>query len=128
MVALGLAVVGLALWVRLAPTDAVAWHRMPDAGHRGEMVRIDTGADGLARLRDIAQATPRTRPLAGSVESGMMTWVTRSRLMGFPDYTTARQDGETLLIWARQRYGTDDFGVNAARLDHWREALVSETQ
>ena len=42
----------------------------------------------LAAIDAAARATPRTRVLAGSVEAGMITYVTRSRLWAFPDYTT----------------------------------------
>jgi hypothetical protein len=50
------------------------------------------GADraALARLDEIALATPRTTRLAGSPDEGRITWITRSALWGFPDYTTAQ--------------------------------------
>jgi uncharacterized protein (DUF1499 family) len=72
-------------------------------------------------------ATPRTRRIAGSLEEGMITWETRSRLWAFPDYTTARaraEGGQTLLdITARSRFGQYDYGVNAARLRAWLDGV-----
>ena len=53
----------------------------------------------------------------------MLTYITRSAAIGFPDYTTARQDGDQLVIWARQRFGRSDFGVNRRRVDGWLDAL-----
>ncbi len=85
---------------------------------------IAPGVDPLRRLDAIALATPRTTRLAGSPESGMITWVTRSALWGFPDYTTAQaiptsMVGQLIEINARQRFGKADLGVNAARLREW---------
>ena len=53
----------------------------------------------------------------------MITYVTRSRVFGFPDYTTVRQAGDTLEIHGRLRFGESDMGVNAARVDGWLERL-----
>ena len=111
-------------YIRLAPSDPADWHDMPeitdDAERPGEVERVvETGPDGLARLADIALATPRTTLLAGSVDEGMMTFITRSRFWGFPDYTTARQEGEILKIYGRLRFGGSDMGVNKARVDGW---------
>jgi uncharacterized protein (DUF1499 family) len=76
-------------------------------------------ADLLARLDAIALATPRTIRLAGSPADGRITWVTRSLLWGFPDYTTAEARPDGLYIHARLRFGRSDLGVNAARLQDW---------
>jgi hypothetical protein len=135
--ALGLlaALVALALYVRLAPSDPARWHVAPDAeGPAGEVVvaglnratlRLETAApaDLLARLDAVALAAPRTVRLAGSVDEGRITWVTRSTLWGFPDYTTAEVQGDALYIMARSRFGQGDMGVNAARLRDWLSKL-----
>jgi len=84
------------------------------------------GADAsgmLARLDAIALATPRTRRLAGGVAEGSITWITRSALWGFPDYTTAEVQADGLYIFARIRFGGGDGGVNAARLREWQAQL-----
>ncbi len=43
--------------------------------------------------------------------------------MGYPDYTTATAvagaDGTRLVIYARQRFGSGDWGVNRARVEDW---------
>ncbi|MFP4328605.1 MAG: DUF1499 domain-containing protein [Paracoccaceae bacterium] len=119
---------GLA-WIRLAPSDPLRWHVAPavtdDADLPDGAKRRVTGAgpEALARLDAIARATPRTAVLAGSVAEGMVTYVTRSRLFGFPDYTTVQRAGDDLLIHARQRFGRSDMGVNRARLDDWLRRL-----
>ncbi len=117
----------LGAYVWLAPSDPARWH-VPPLGEARDMksgvVRVvETGPDGLARLDTIVRATPRTTVLAGSVAEGMVTYVTRSLVFAFPDYTTVQQDGDTLRIYARLRFGRKDFGVNRARVEGWLDAL-----
>ncbi len=115
-------------YVRLAPSKPDRWH-VPPAGEadrdlKGGVLRlVETGPDGLSKLDAIARGTPRTRVLAGSVPEGMITYVTRTKVFGFPDYTTAQQDGETLRIYGRLRFGGSDFGVNKARVEGWLERV-----
>lgn len=134
-------VVAFAAWVRLAPTDPAAWHVDPAAAEPGPgrfVVKPEGGdTDGpllemppqeaLAALDAIARATRRTRVIAGSVEEGRITYLTRSALWGFPDFTTAEavpaEGGARLVIFARLRFGQDDMGVNAARVRDWLEQL-----
>lgn len=128
-----------AAWVRLVPVDPGRWHVdlgagalpahakvfciRPDNRHgpiEGEPKAL------LSRLDAIALATPRTRRLAGSAEEGRITWITRSRLFGFPDYTTAQvMPGPSLCIAGRQGIGDYDWGVNAARVGAWAQALLN---
>ena len=128
-------VAAFAGYVRLAPSDSGHWHVAPVAeGPAGEVVagegwaslRLETGAarDLLARLDAIALATPRTTRIAGSPEEGRITWITRSALWGFPDFTTAEARADGLHIQARLRFGRGDMGVNAARLRAWQAALA----
>ena len=129
-------VVAVGLYIRLAPSDPARWHVKAGvdgpwgeivAGDNSATVRLGLGAgppgDLLARLDAIALATPRTTRLAGSVESGRITWVTRSLIWGFPDYTTAEARADGLYLLARSRFGQRDLGVNAARLADWLARL-----
>ena len=131
-----LAVLGFAAYVRLAPSDPARWHVPPvAAGPWDEVVAAEGSAslrlgpergspgDLLARLNAIAMGAPRTVRLAGSVAEGRITWVTRSALWGFPDFTTAEARADGLYVYARLRFGRGDMGVNAARLREWRKAL-----
>ncbi len=115
---------GLA-YIRLAPSDVGRWHDLPDGISNqtlesGAMRRV---RGDLAALDAIIRDTPRTAVLAGSVEDGMVTYVTRSRVFGFPDYTTVRQANERLEIYGRLRFGASDLGVNAGRIDGWLRRL-----
>jgi uncharacterized protein (DUF1499 family) len=132
--------VAASAWVRLAPTDSAAWHVSPvtnatpdctilteRSGARVACLLPGTPAEVLTRLDAIAMATPRTIRIAGSAEQGRITWVTRSLIWGFPDFTTAEAtatDTDTRLdLHARLRFGGSDLGVNAARLQGWLTAL-----
>lgn len=126
------AFLGLAFlaYVRLAPSDAELWHVEPQVAEdktfgNGAVRRITIGKDGLRRMDTLIGSDPRTQRLVGSVRDGMITYITRSRTVGFPDYTTIMQSGEDLLIYARSRFGRKDFGVNAARVDRWIDTLTA---
>ena len=109
------AVVGFMLYVRFSPLDTARWHidlidnrprDMPVtllppggdlvvtqiSGAYADLIFFSAAdsAAALERLDTIAMATPRTRRIAGSLADGHITWETRSRLWGFPDYTTAQ--------------------------------------
>ncbi len=122
------ALVGVGLYTRLAPSDVARWHNMPEGLAAGETaaqaVRVIEAQDAtFARLDRIILATPRTEVLAGSIEEGMRTYITRSALFGFPDYTTVARKGEQITLFGRLRFGKYDMGVNARRLDGWLAQL-----
>lgn len=114
---------GLA-YIRLAPSDLTRWHVVPEVSQDrdlpgGVMRRVPGGIGDFAALDRIARETPRTQVLAGSVAEGRVTYITRSRVFGFPDYTTIAGVGDDLVIWARLRFGRSDLGVNKARVEGW---------
>ncbi|CRL16168.1 DUF1499 domain-containing protein [Phaeobacter italicus] len=118
------AVVVVLGFIRLAPSDPLDWNTQPefseDRTFRGGVFRVmRTGESGLERFHAVAANAPRTRVLAGSVEDQMITYVTRTRFIGFPDYTTARQDGDLLKVYARLRFGRSDLGSNNDRISGW---------
>ncbi len=146
LVAFGIvAALGLLAFVRLAPSDPAVWHISPvttaEAGQGACLSAITTQTNGaraaclstdtpealLSRLDQIAMASPRTTRLAGTPQSGRITWITRTALIGYPDYTTAEAtitaSGTRLDIHARQRFGGGDWGVNAARLADWLDGI-----
>lgn len=132
--AIGLLVVGAvvagAVWVRVAPDDPARWNTGSDAegmghvsGDNWHVWREAVQGDGKARLAELdaaLRALDRTDVLAGSPDAGRITYVTRSALIGFPDYTTLSladgPDGPVIEVFARARYGTSDFGVNGKRI------------
>lgn len=108
-------------YVRLAPSDPDRWHVPVQAttsrDDTGGAIRVlSTDEVALARVDAAARALPRTRVLAGSVAEGRITYITRSRVIGFPDYTTVEYSDGLLRMHARLRFGRSDLGVNAERL------------
>jgi len=123
------ALVGLGLWVRLAPSDPARWH-VPikgdkDKDFKGGVLRVIAGdAARFAALDEIIRGTARTHGLAGSVAEGRVSYVTRSKLWRFPDYTTVELRGDQIAIYGRLRFGRSDMGVNRARVSGWLKALA----
>ena len=131
-------VAGLMLYVRFAPTRSEDWHKMPTfsepgdyqspGGFRAERKLIAPAEEALRAAEQRALATPRTRLIAGSVDEGLLTFETRSLVMGFPDYTSIAVQGDTLVISGHLRFGKSDMGVNKARIVGWLETLAPLTE
>ena len=136
LVVVVLLVAGLMAYVRLSPNPPARWHVDPVtagvAGLKNGYLLRPAGGDGAApvyamppadlaaRIDAVARAWPRTQLFAGSVVEGWMTYITRSRLMGYPDFTNVRvlpaPGGASFAAFARARFGDGDWGVNKARL------------
>ncbi|WP_172975059.1 MULTISPECIES: DUF1499 domain-containing protein [Roseivivax] len=128
LILLILAAIGGAVFIRFAPSDPEVWHVDPQVSAdqdlaQGVRRRIPGGEERMAELDRIILSTPRTELLAGSVEEGRITYITRSKWMGFPDYTTIQQDGDVIELYARLRFGQSDMGVNKARVEGWLNEL-----
>jgi hypothetical protein len=132
-------VVGVLAYVRLAPSDPDRWHVSSTVDGMGEVRSASgylwrapvegDGKDQLRALHAVAMATPRTTRLAGSVEDGRITYITRSQWFGFPDYTTigiyaaGGSADRYLEINGRLRFGRSDLGVNGKRVKGWLSAI-----
>ena len=115
-------------YVRLAPSDPKVWHKPLKFNENKELAggveRVIEGSPAdLARLDSIIRQTPRTQVLAGSVDGAHLTYVTRSAVFGFPDYTTVELTDGQIRIFGRLRFGRSDLGVNRKRVDGWLDAL-----
>ncbi|GGX46218.1 hypothetical protein GCM10007385_12180 [Tateyamaria omphalii] len=114
--------VGLLVFVRLAPTEPTRWHQpvaeTNSQNMMGGAIRVEQADEAaFVRVDAAARMLPRTRVIAGSVDDGRVTYVTRSKWIGFPDYTTIEYSGGVLKLHARLRFGRSDFGVNRERLE-----------
>ncbi len=129
------ALIATMIWVRIAPIDPHTWHRVDlPVGKAGEfsaagsytvLIDVSDGAASLRALDGIISQTPRTKRVAGQVEDGRLTYVTRSAFFGFPDYTTVAvgPQNASLAVFGRLRFGRSDLGVNRARITGWLAAL-----
>ena len=73
----------------------------------------------IARITQVALATPRTQKISDSP----LIFVTRSRVIGFPDTTTFDIQSDVMTIYAHLVYGHSDMGVNKARILSWLDRL-----
>lgn len=133
---------GFAVYVRFVPDDIAAWHVDPadvaeispgnaylitPDGAVGEKSPVFPMAEEAlaARFQEAALAAPRTKLL--SDEGGFTTYVQRSEIMAYPDYITVRavsvEGGSALYVYSRSRFGSEDFGVNEARVSAWLNGL-----
>lgn len=133
--------IAAAIYVRMAPVDAAQWHVDPEevtppasrnfallAG--AEAIAIDAPAFAVAgRLQAVAEAEG-AQVIAGNLGEGHVTYVVRSRIMGYPDFVSLRlvpeDDTTRLHIFSRSRYGESDLGVNTARVQRWLTAARGE--
>lgn len=132
-------VIVAAVWVRVAPFEARRWHIDPveaperrTGGHKAQMTVPGASPDeALSRVVAVAQAWPRTRVLFGSLDERRLSFVSRSRVWGFPDVTTVSaretETGTELTFYARLRFGGDDLGVNRARVKSWMAQLQDQS-
>ncbi|MRH19466.1 DUF1499 domain-containing protein [Rhodovulum strictum] len=99
----------------------------PEGGDRTAPAYAVSPEDLARAIEAVALSEPNTSRIAGSPEELWMTYVQRSRIMGFPDYISIKalpkDDGATWAAFSRSRFGQSDLGVNAARLARWQEQL-----
>jgi uncharacterized protein (DUF1499 family) len=75
----------------------------------------------LDHLAWIVLETPRTKVM--HQEDDLITVVSRSRVVGFPDITVAWIAEGALHIHAHLVYGRSDLGTNKKRADEWLAML-----
>jgi hypothetical protein len=134
-----LAVLGGAIYFRLAPMPPEVWHVDPAtveppstpnyALRRGEdAARIERPPEAVAARLDAVVRDEGAKLIAGDLTDGHATYVVRSRIMGFPDAISIRLhpegEGTRIDIFSRSRFGQSDLGVNEARVARWIEAAT----
>lgn len=118
--------------LRFAPVDIARWHLDPagaeDPGLSGVRlvggnapVFADQPAALSARIAEVLGGHPRATLVAGSVEDGHLTYLFRTKWLGFADFMSLKlspaQAGTRLEIVSQSRIGGYDYGVNRARVD-----------
>lgn len=136
------------LVVNFAPHDPADWHVDPATIARSptpndflaapvgmtaarvdlEMAAIEEApGDLLARFDAAVRAKPRVEVVAGSLDEGMVTYLQRTPVIGFPDYITVKavgtEAGAALIVYSRSRFGSSDLGVNERRVTAWLAAI-----
>lgn len=142
LLAVVMGLLAFAAVVRVRPISPDQWHVMPETvATKGVAGRFAVTAGGdippydvqgsvaevANKLHTRIEQTPRTTLLAGSLDEGFATYVTRSKLWGFPDITniklTETGSGTRVEMAARLVYGKADLGVNEERVRNWLGAV-----
>lgn len=117
-------VIALLCYIRFAPSDAKRWHvslsDVQDKDFKGGATRI--APCDVAKLDEVAQKNG-AKLLAGSVEEGHITYVDRTKMIGFPDYITVQDVNGKTAVYGRLRFGRSDLGVNKKRIEGWFSQL-----
>jgi uncharacterized protein (DUF1499 family) len=136
------AVIAAAIWFRTVAMPAEVWHVDPAAvtppaspnydlrtGDRAPV--FDVTPDVMAARIDAIATAEGADLIGGSLAQGHMTYVVRSRLMGYPDAVSVRLvpvgQGTRVEIFSRSRFGYSDMGVNAARVERWISEARAQT-
>ncbi|GGA24810.1 DUF1499 domain-containing protein [Neptunicoccus cionae] len=132
-------IVAALLWFRFAPSDPSVWHKDPaivQKTAKPNQFLMRDGGDAAAEIFDIspaklatafhkvAMSQPRVSVLTEADNDYWITYVQRSKLMGYPDYISIRiepvdANKSALLVYSRSRFGRSDLGVNKARVKDW---------
>lgn len=155
MVVLGLCA-ALALWVRIAPSAVHKFHIDPREdrfqSHRNaskQVLELEATIDEVLAAWPLPKRQGEgVKTLAGAPEKGHVTYITRTPILRFPDYTSfviaPLADGPTqdqtspeqtpseqtktpnrvrITVYGRSRFGLRDFGVNKERITQWEQQL-----
>ena len=125
---------GLAFWIRSVNPDAARLERpdaMPDPGIHTTMggsttvLMPDDPDAAFDRLQQVVQTGDRTKRVASDPDH--RSFVTRTKVMGFPDVIHVWRDGDRLAISGHLTLGKGDAGVNKRRNAAWlAEAGLSQ--
>ncbi len=139
-----LIIAGFLASIRLAPSDPDVWHADPQEAKKPRkpnafILRPDSekhpapefamSAEALAQaFDDLVMSDAGVSRLAGAPKDLFVTYIARTRLIGYPDYVSVRfldlgNDRATLAIFSRARFGYRDFGVNRKRVLGWLDRL-----
>lgn len=110
-------VIGALAYVRLAPVKLTAVTLPTAVGDYPEAggfiaVRDVNDAINLVTVEAAMLALPRTK----KVSDAPLTFISRSRVFGFPDVTVVEKRNGTLAISGHLVYGGSDFEVNKTRI------------
>ena len=128
-----------AIWSRISSGDPDRWHIDPaDADEPGRTGWRMIGREAprypgdptriLGVFTEIALEEPRVRLLDGDADEGMLTFLVRSKGLGFKDYVTVKAvaEGPETKLGVISRAGSSagtDLGRNRERLDRWLAEL-----
>lgn len=129
-------IIAMMLYIRFAPSSVAKWHVAPNiatsSGKPNEYqlvgnkaVTFDLSASNLSKIvHEYVENQPNITKLEETPEKGLLTFIQRSKIMGYPDYITISilpisENQAQLEILSRSRFGYSDLGTNRKRVDMW---------
>ena len=128
-------------YIRFSKVDQSIWHLDPDSityinannsfllNHKNKGAEtFNIGANALFNnLNDII-LNDNCEKVFGDINLGLITYVCRSKVFGFPDYISISVkkldvNKSSMSAFSRSRFGRYDFGKNKQRIQKWLTEL-----
>jgi uncharacterized protein (DUF1499 family) len=128
-------------YIRFSKVDKNIWHLDPD------IITLKNESNSFLLQSDIREAetfnidvnflfntlnniiiNDNCEKIFGNINQGLVTYVCRSKVFGFPDYVsisfkTVDVKRSSISIFSRSRFGRYDFGKNKQRVQKWLTEL-----
>ena len=118
------------LWIRFSPNPPDKWHIDPSLKQVKNGRSYQKAFENVALDADsVFSVTPalndeRAKLIAGSADQGFVTYLLRTKRMGFPDFLSAKLENGVLFVYSRSRFGNaSDWGRNKRRVIAWKNKL-----
>lgn len=128
-------------YIRFSKVDQSIWHLDPDSityinannsfllNHKNKGAEtFNIGIKALFNnLNDIV-LNDNCEKVFGDINLGLITYVCRSKVFGFPDYISISVkkldvNKSSMSVFSRSRFGRYDFGKNKQRIQNWLTEL-----
>jgi len=124
-----LAVVAVLAYIRLSPNDPAKWHvdvpAFEEKTFAGGAIRVIDGDAATLKRLDEVMASTGAQVIAGSLDAGHLTYLSRTAIIAFPDFTTVQMKDGKIALYGRLRFGQADLGVNKRRIEAWLVTLAN---
>tara|TARA_B110000305_G_C19214571_1_gene527563 strand:+ start:100 stop:546 length:447 start_codon:yes stop_codon:yes gene_type:complete len=128
-------------YIRLSKVEQSIWHLDPDSitnininnsfllnyANKGTKT-FNLEVNALFNILNNIIINDNCEKVFGDISSGLITYVCRSKMFGFPDYASINFKNlginkSSLSIFSRSRFGRYDFGKNKQRIQKWLTEL-----
>tara|TARA_B100000767_G_scaffold430_1_gene380 strand:+ start:2033 stop:2479 length:447 start_codon:yes stop_codon:yes gene_type:complete len=131
----------LVAYIKLSKVEQSIWHLDPDSitnvninnsfllnyANKGTKT-FNLEVNALFNILNNIIINDNCEKVFGDINLGLITYVCRSKVFGFPDYVSINFKNlginkSSLSIFSRSRFGRNDFGKNKQRIQEWLTEL-----
>ena len=131
----------LVAYIKLSKVEQSIWHLDPDSitnvninnsfllnyANKGTKT-FNLEVNALFNILNNIIINDNCEKVFGDINLGLITYVCRSKVFGFPDYVSINFKNldinkSSLSIFSRSRFGRNDFGKNKQRIQKWLTEL-----